>query len=186
MPSRRALDGVFDRDGIKTCLQAGLWNFAIRSVQFDYDPSLEPAFGYTRAFQKPDDFVRLASLSSSEYFRPPLMDYQDGGGFWFANVDTIYVRYVSSDAAYGLDFSLWPPNFTRFVEHFFGHAICKRETGSTRDKESVEVDMSRWLKLAKGTDAAEEPVAQLPSGSWASARGSRRTRFRGPDGRLIG
>ena len=53
--SRRELDGVFSRGGIRTCLQLGQFNFAIRTVQLDYSPSVEPPFGYTHAFDKPTD-----------------------------------------------------------------------------------------------------------------------------------
>lgn len=178
VPARKELDGVWDRDGIKTCLQAGLWNFATRSVQLDYSPSVSPPFGYQRAFEKPTDFVRLSNICTDEFFRSPLNHYEDESNYWFADQDTIYVRFVSSDVDYGMDFSKWPPNFTRFVEHFFGWMIHNRLTGSNlRKKEDVESDMQMWLKRAEATDAAEEATKFLPAGSWVRARGGRRGRY---------
>lgn len=52
---RRLLDRVWSSNGVKTCLEQGQWNFAMRTIQIDYDPSIAPSFGYARAFQKPND-----------------------------------------------------------------------------------------------------------------------------------
>jgi hypothetical protein len=170
VPVRKELDGVWERGGIKTCLQAALWNFATRSVELTYSPSVTPAFGYRYGFEKPTDFVRTAQVTSDEYYRHPLNEYQDDGGYWFADIDPIYVRYVSNGSSYGFNYDKWPENFTRFVEHYFAHAICDRITGSGRKKDDVANDLRMWRDQAKQTDAAEEPVSFAPQGSWVSAR----------------
>ena len=56
--SRRLLDSVWDRDGIDTVLEHGQWNFAMRSAKYEFEPSITPAFGHSRAFEKPSDFIR--------------------------------------------------------------------------------------------------------------------------------
>jgi hypothetical protein len=48
--SRRRLDSVWDDGGVKSCLQAGFWNFAMQSIELTYSPSITPAFGYRYAF----------------------------------------------------------------------------------------------------------------------------------------
>src|SRR5690606_11544358 len=105
--SRRELDGVFERGGVRTCLKQGQWNFAMRTVRLDYSPSVEPDFGFARAFAKPEDWVRTCGVSEDEFFKSTLLDYVDEAGFWFADIDTIYVRYVSDDVEYGLDYGKW-------------------------------------------------------------------------------
>src|SRR5882724_4601315 len=90
--TRRALDLVWSRDGVKTCLQLGMWNFATRSLQYDYSPSVEPPFGFKRAFDKPTDWIRTVGMCEDEFFKVPLRQYQDEAAFWFADLDTIYVR----------------------------------------------------------------------------------------------
>lgn len=182
--TRKDLDGVWDRGGVKRCLQAGLWNFATKGVQLDYDPSLTPPFGYSRGFEKPDDFVRLVAISTSEMFSPAMRDYLDDARHWWAGLDIIYVRYVSSDADYGLDFSKWPDNFTAFVEADFAWRICRRVTGSGRTKMEIERDRANLLATAKGTDAAEENSVQQPQGSWSRAR-SRRGAYYGTRGNRL-
>ena len=172
---RKDLDGVWDRDGVKTCLQAYLWNFATRAVEIEYSPSITPPFGYTYAFEKPDDFVRLVNISRDEYFRHPLNEFNDDGGYWTCDLTTIWVRYISSDTDYGFDYSKWPHNFTRFVECWFAYEVARRVTGSGRTKEDVAGDLKMWRDLARQTDAAEEPVTFAPQGSWSQARQGRRS-----------
>ena len=74
---RRRLDTAWDDDFVKACLSRGLWNHAIRVVQLDYSPSVEPEFGYQRAFDKPTDWVRTAIVASDEYFNCALTRYDD-------------------------------------------------------------------------------------------------------------
>jgi hypothetical protein len=185
--TRRELDGVFARGGIRNCLSMGQWNFATRSVQLDYSPSITPQFGYQRAFDKPTDWVRTVGLCSDEYFREPLLDVVDESGYWFADLDTIYLRYVSDDSQYGGDYSLWPENFNSLVECFFAREICLRITQNQSLKESLEQDFRRLLAKAKSTDAMDDATKFPPTGSWVRARrGNSSRRDRGNRGSLIG
>ena len=174
---RKDLDGVWDREGVKRCLQTGLWNFATKGVQLDYDPSYTQGYGYQRVFTLPDDFVRLVAISDSENFEPAYRRYFIDARHVFADLDTLYLRFVSSDEDYGLDFSKWPPNFTAFVEHDFAFRVCRRVTGSGRTKKEIEVDRHNKLAEARSTDAAEEQSSVQPQGSWSRARGSRSRYF---------
>lgn len=173
VPLRKDLDGVWDRGGVNRCLQAGLWNFATQGVQLDYDPSYTPGYGYRRVFALPDEFVRLVALSDNEMFEPAYRQYHIDARHIFADLDVLYMRFVSSSEDYGLDFSKWPPNFTAFVEHDFAFRICRRVTGSGRTKKEIEGDRHNKLAEARSTDAAEEPSSVQPQGSWTRARGRR-------------
>ena len=44
---RRLLDQVWNNEGVIKCLELGQWHFAMRGVQVDYDPDLEPSYGYS-------------------------------------------------------------------------------------------------------------------------------------------
>lgn len=185
---RRMLDLVWDSGGVDTCLQAGLWNFASRSLQLDFDPDLTPPFGFQKAFSKATDWIRTMAVCSDEYFNQPLTQYLDEGKFLFSDLSTIWVRYVSNDADYGCDFSSWPENFTRFVELYFASRIVNRLVQSKEAKDEVRADLKMIIAQAKSTDAMSEPTAVPPLGSWASSRmGGRRSRLdRGNRGSLIG
>lgn len=184
--SRRELDGVFSRGGIKSCLQMGQWNFATRTIQLDYSPSIEPQFGYPRAFDKPTDWVRTVGLCSDDRFREPLLDVVDEAGCWFAEIDTIYVRHVSNDVQYGMDYSLWPENFSRVVECYFAKETCLRITQSQSLKGELDSAFKGLLLKAKSTDAMDEATSFPPEGAWVRARRGGRSRERGNRGSLIG
>jgi hypothetical protein len=50
------------------------------------------------AFAKPTDWVDTSAVCQDEYFRVPLLQYADEVGYWFADLDEIYVKYVSDGA----------------------------------------------------------------------------------------
>lgn len=170
--NRRRLDSVYDDDGVKACLEMGLWNFALNAIELSYSPSIEPDFGLRYAFDKPSDWVRTALVAQDGTFREQLTQYEDEGEYWYADQDTIYVKYVSSSTDWGLDFSKWPASFTTFVEHYFAWKIAKATTNSEEDVESMERKWKRFLIQAKAKDAMNESTRFAPRGTWARARAS--------------
>lgn len=169
---RRRLDTAFDSGVIRGCLERGLWNHAMRSVQLDYSPSVEPPFGYRRAFDKPTDWIRTAIVARDEYFTNAERRYADEAGFWYAELDTIYVRFVSDSTDFGMNYSLWPQNFTDFAEASLAHKCVKSTTGSSNEADSLEARIKRLLIRSRSTDAMDEPTDTIPSG-WAAARRAR-------------
>lgn len=184
---RKELDSVWDRNGVRTCLQSGLWNFATRSVQLDFSPSVEPGFGFQYAFNQPEDFVRTVGMFQDEFFNIPFLRYQTDSNYFFSDLQSLYLRYISDDVDFGLDYSQWPENFTRYVEHYFAFSICGRVVASQTKKDDIKKDLGMWKKMAASTDAMEEPTRFLPPGTWSSARrwGASR-RDRGNRGRFLG
>jgi hypothetical protein len=184
---RRLLDGIYDRGGINTALEKGQWNFAMRSAKLEYAPSITPAFGYERAFEKPSDFVRLCALCADEFFTVPLLQYSDEAGLWFASEDEIYIKYVSDDSSYGKDFSLWPESFIRFVESYFGSQISFKLTQNRDKSDDLKLDSKKLLMEASSIDAMNDPTAFRPPGRWRNSRGrGLRNRDNGHRSRLLG
>jgi len=185
---RRLLDGVWDANAIKACLEEGQWNFAMRTAKIDYSPSIEPAFGLRYAFEKPSDFIHLSSICFDEYFNSPITQFTEEAGFWFADVDEIYIKYVSEDASYGNDLSLWPESFTRYVSAYMASEVVTRLTQSEEQEAKVMKAYEKRLIKARSRDAMQGPTQFLPTGSWVRARGrgSRSARDRGNRGSLIG
>ena len=183
---RRVLDSIWDDDALLTCLAAGQWNFATNTIELTHSPSIDPAFGYTYAFDKPDDWVRTTGVFCDESLKSPLLYYKDEGDYWYADLDTIYVSYVDSGTSYGGDYGKWPANFTRYVESWLAARICMSLTQNQSKRDGLERDAEVWLVKAKSTDAMEDATKFLPQGSWTRARGGRGNRERGNRSRLIG
>ena len=167
---RVKLDEVWNDEFIKVVLAEGQWNFAMRSVSLSYSPSLEPDFGLQYAFDRPTDCVRVSYFCSDGSFSSPIENYQPELSYWFSDVDTIYVRYISSDASYGGDLGKWPAFFAQFVE---AHLACEVRQGITQSQvllNELEIRRKQRLDKALSVDAMEAPTRRLPSGSWVRSR----------------
>ncbi len=168
--SRHLLDDVWAEDGVKHALEHGQWKHAIRAMKLQYDPDFTAEFGYKYRFIKPDDFVRTAAVCSDEFFTAPLLDVEDEAGYWFCDLQELYVKIVSNDEDYGGDMSLWPTNFTSFVAAFFAQEIVWDLTGSEDKKKIVVSLVDHWLKKALATDAMAGATKFPPPGTWNLSR----------------
>lgn len=169
---RYKLDDTYD-GSLALCLENGYWNFALRTLRIDANPSVETTFGFGHVFDKPTDWVRTAALTADEYLRIPLLRYEDATAYWFADVDPIYVQYVSNDESYGMDLGAWPQSFTRYVEYQLASDICEGITQNSSKGEGLEKLLVRAKRNALNKDAMNEASPRFPpTGSWVMARGS--------------
>lgn len=171
---RRLLDEAWE-DGstggaVKACLEMGQWEFARRTVQLNSSAILEPEFGYTYAFEKPDDFVRVCGVWQDEYCETPLLRYQVERGVWFADIDPIYISYVSNGETYGADLSLWPEVFVKLVQAELAMEIVGNLTQSRGLRADVQAIHKQAKLEAKSFDAQELPTSFPPPGKWSMAR----------------
>lgn len=175
---RRVLDDVYDAT-VAECLEAGDWNFGLRSVKIASDSSLSTDFGYQKVFTKPDDWVRTVGLSADEFFVMPLNDYVDETAYWLSNLDPIYVRYLSNDTSYGMDLSRWTASFTNYVVLSLAEASCTRIKENANVKAQLGKDMEKARRSALNKDSRNEAPKFLPQGSWVSSRRGSVSRGRG-------
>lgn len=182
---RRLLDQVWDSNGVRKCLEEGQWRFAMRTQKLDYDPDIEPDFGLNRAFTKPSDWVLTSAVCSDEYFTEPLLNYTDESGYWYSDIDSIYVKFVSDDTAYGMDLNSWPDSFQEFVSAHFASRIVLKTANSEKAK-NIYALREKLLKDAKSKAAMAEPTKFTPRGSWTRARQYGSRGDRGNRGSLTG
>lgn len=167
--SRQALDDAW-QSSVDFLLEKGLWNFAIRAVEFAYDENMEPLFGYDYAFSKPTDWVRLVSISDEPTFREGLADYADENGYWYANVETIYVRYISNDDAYGWNVGSWRQSFAKCLEAYLAFSSSLPISADRGNRNDLYNLYKQLLKDAKTLDAVDERVQQKPAGRLVKSR----------------
>lgn len=185
---RRILDQVWDTNGVIRCLEEGQWHFAMKGVELNHDPDIDPQFGYGYAFTKPTDWVLTSAVCEDEYFRTPLNLYTDEAGYWYADLDPLYVKYVSSDVDYGLNLGAWPETFTEFVAWHFASRIIMKLSESQEKWKEIQVMRQKALRLAKNKAAMAEPAMFAAKGSWSRARtrGTKRGDGGNTSGNLIG
>lgn len=177
-PARQSLDQAWD-GAVAYLLAKGLWNFAMRTVVAEADPSATTAFGYDYVFAKPDDWVRTASIGDDGDFSVPTFRYDDVAGYWMADIDTLYIKYVSNDDAYGLNVGSWREPFAKTVEAYLAFECglpISSDRGNRNDLYSL---FKARLKDAKALDAVDERVQTQPmsrlvqsrfSGNWRDRR----------------
>lgn len=181
--SRRELDRVWDDNAIRTCLEEGYWNFAIRTAKFTPEGSFTAVFGYKNQFIIPSDFVRLVALCHDEFFNVPNNQYTEEAGNWYSDEPILYVSYVSDDDDYGSNLDKWPESFSRYFESFLADRVSGALTGELYDQDLLR----RVLVKARSKDAMNEPTKFMPQGRWSKSRQGSRGRFdRGNRSRLIG
>lgn len=152
-------------------LEQGLWNFALRASAIEYDSGNSPEFGYTYAFAKPDDFVRLNAIGANAYFYPPLEHYTDEGAFWLADVDLLYVSYVSDGASYGGDISTWTATFDLAVEYELAFRIAPHLTSMGEDSlKDLERKRDKAMRDARSKDALNQGAQRPPPGRLVQSR----------------
>lgn len=168
--SRRVLDAVWDDGAVRKILEEGLWNSALRTLEIAYEPGIEPPFGHRRAFVQPDDLVRVNALCADPFLRQPLLQYLDEAGYWYADITTLYVSYVSDDPAFGGDLAGWSPSLAeagaRWIASVAAHGFNKAETQIQR----MEAMAEHAFSVARNRDAMNQPTRFAPPGSWTRAR----------------
>lgn len=184
--SRRLLDTVWDGGAVDFALQQGQWSFAARTVEMAPDAGAEYTFGYQNAFEIPTDLVRTLGLTQDGHGNVPLLAYVTEGGYIFADIEPIYLRYVSNDPAYGGDISKWPPDFIYAVEVYIASRIVGKLTGDDNAAESKLKKALALFNRAASVNAMEGPTKFPPAGSWARARVGGNHLDRGKRGTLIG
>ena len=168
--SRRELDNVWNNGGVDTCLEEADWTFARRTEQIIADPNIQPSFGYIHAFKQPPDWLRTSAIASDPYFQAALTQYGDEGGYWWGDLDVIYVKYVSNDPSYGMNLALWPEWFKQFAAAHFAWKVVGQLTHSKDIKDKVEKERERTMYAARGKNGMDEPPAFFPRGQWSRAR----------------
>jgi len=184
----RTLNQRWDRT-VADCLAEASWNFATETIRADADTgvSANVAFGYSKVFAKPSDWVNTIFLSEDDHFNFPLLDYEDVVGYWSTDRSPIYVKYVSNDTGMGLDLGRWTSLFTRYVELELAERCCMRITQNSSLRDEIRKKRDAARKNAKNKDAMNEGTKFPPPGSWTMARGGRLGRGdRGSRGSLTG
>lgn len=171
MALRRLLDETYD-SAVLYLLEQGLWNFGSRTVSIEHETDVEPAFGFTYVFEKPDDYVRLVAMGDNGSLWPPLSEFLDEGNYWHANCDPLYVQYISNGTSYGLNTSLWPQTFKRVLEAYLALQIAPDPHASISAAKLQELKQHYrdMLRDARGKDAMNQGPQRPPPGRLAMSR----------------
>lgn len=168
----RVLNGYWDHAS-KFCLEQGHWKFAEREAVLTPSLTELPTSGMANAFAKPTDYVRMNSLCADEFFQNPIIHIHERGLFWYCELDTLYIRYVSNDEDYGMDVTLWPETFVLYVALYLAILGVPRIAPDKKNEVitapgNVGIVEAKRNALAK--DAVAGPIQFIQQGNWATSR----------------
>ena len=190
--ARHMLDLVWNDAGVRYCLEQAQWHFAMRSSRLDYNASIAPDWGFRKVFDKPTDWVATSGVFQDEYLTTPLLRYADEVAYWFCDLEQIFVKYVSDDAAFGGDLSRWPASFIEYVKAYFASRIVRKLPGGSEKIDDIchpkTGVLAKALLVAKNKAAMTQPATFPSRGTWAAARfrGLQTRRDGGNTNQLIG
>lgn len=168
-PERRSLDAVW-ADTLAYMIEAAMWNWASRSEELQSSDTVTPNFGYTYAFEKPDDYVRIVNIADNEMMAPTLEDFMEEGDYFFAWVDPLYLQYISSDTDYGADPGKWTASFSRAFVLELAYRVAPQVGANAKIQELLFEEKKRALSYAKAKDVVNQPMRRLPTGRLTRSR----------------
>lgn len=140
------------------------WNFSVKRVQLAAEATA-PAFGKSRYFQLPSDFLRL--LPPDPEYNYNDLDWQIEGRLIATNDSApLDVRYV---------YNVTDPNtmdvlFREALASRIAYELCEEITQSNKKKEAAQADYDSAIAKAKRTNAIERTAAKPPEDTWVSIR----------------
>lgn len=172
---RRRLDDHYD-DTLLWLMEQGFWRTGMRTVEITQNEAVLPAFSFEYAHDMPTDFVKRLVVSTAECLDPPLDDQQQGssylmeGGYIWANVTPVYMRYLSNDSAYGLDLTLWTEGMANACSVEFAARAATVVTGSSEKADNLHEKATLLASRAATFDAMQQPSQRHREGRWSGNR----------------
>ncbi len=178
---RRVMD-VHYTDVLDWFLEQGFWEPALRTVSITENTSVTEAFGFAYAHDIPSDYKRMFVLSPSETLNPPLDQFDGGngylkeGGYFWADVTPIYLKYVSNDSSYGYDLTAWTDSMAEAFAAELAHRSISKVSGATAKKDDLEKEVEKKLGTANTISSLEQPTTAQREGRWTGRRWGNRAR----------
>jgi hypothetical protein len=144
---------------LRATLRSHPWNFAIKRALLAASGTA-PAFGYTKAFPLPGDWLRTLEALDVD-------DYKQESGAILCNQTSLSLRYVAMIED--------PARFDAlFCDAMAGHLAAKLAypmTQSTSQQSACWDAYKEILRLARSVDSLEDPPDELPESSLLFMRG---------------
>lgn len=148
----------------KRLLREHAWNFAAKRVILAAS-STDPAFGYTKAFPVPADFVRILYINDTRYTSDvptvsELYQFEDGNiltSDQFTSSTSLKLVYVSDFT----NVSRMDPMFVDLLAHEIALKVAYKVTETNTNVERIESLRRSASLMAKAVDGQERPPKKI-------------------------
>lgn len=145
------------------------WNFAMKRIQITPSGDYTPEFGFTHAYAKPSDFVRLIGFYDDLGSRLTEVDYDLEGDYILRNGTdgaAINVRYVSDVT----DVSKFDPLFIDLFAVNLAIKLSPNFSGSEARVKSLVELRKDILSNATAIDGQERPPRRIQTSKFIQSR----------------
>lgn len=171
--SARQAKGVYEQV-VRSELEAHAWFFAKKQATLPQNAE-PPLFRFQRAFNVPSNFVRLVELDDKWVFTTirwidvnPIPPYEMHGRAILTDLAAplriTYLQDVTDDP------TIWTPLFANCVSAALAIRLAMPLTKSEGMVSLASKIYGSELTRAKRSNAIQMPPAQIPDGSWITAR----------------
>lgn len=149
-------------------LAAHPWTFALKRAEI---PSLSsaPTYGWTKAYPKPSDCLRIVQVGEYWALYAPAEDGAyfelEGSNILCDETSPLRLRYVYSVTNVGL----WAPLFCEAFASKLAYELCEKITQSSAKKRDAMDDYRLAISTARRTNAIEQPPQRPADDSWSLA-----------------
>lgn len=172
-PYRVNIDKAVEADLVTSVLEDTEWMFGVSTTKIEYDPDIDPDWGYQYAHELPADLLRDVGVFYDERMMNPVDNYTKEDGYIFCDLTVIYLKYVDSD--YAVNPGTWPTYFRRLVAARIAKDTAGVINGSRQ--QYADDEYSSRKNSAMTNDAIQSPPHKIAEGSWIRSRGARGSRY---------
>lgn len=144
------------------------WNFASKRVALTPSTGNEPVVGYTRAFAKPNDFLRLLHRFDSDG-QPMRTEYDLEGDYLLMDGDadeTLYIKYTFDQTNIGK----WDPLAIDVLAINLALRIASKFSGSEARAKTLQEMLVQIKGDARAIDGQERPPRKREYSAFIAAR----------------
>jgi hypothetical protein len=165
-PTEELLNRWYDQSRRKA-LREHPWNFASKRALIA-SSSIAPAFGYSKQFPLPNDFVRLLSLEgdTGQMLNPVSFEVERGAVLINTDATSLRLRYVYDIE----DITRFDPMFIDMLAHEIALVIAFKVTESNGNVERVDRLQKQRAAMARAIDGQERPPTRREVSSSRAAR----------------
>jgi hypothetical protein len=154
-------------------LRTSRWQFAMKRTSLAA-LSDAPAFGFTKQYALPSDFLRLDMINDEfpaavmdNYIGAEALDYTIEGNLILTDIDApLKLRYIARIE----DPNQWDVNFREMLASRIAAEICEDLTQSDTKKQAAWNDYKRAKSNAIRMGAIEKPPTTPPDNTWIISR----------------
>lgn len=173
VPQAKALRRLFV-ESRRATLEMHPWNFAKTRASLPASATT-PAWGFSRGFPVPSDFVRLVSVENEPRFE---LEADPSGSQWIltnaaAPLNILYIYDVTDTGRY-------TPSFVEAFASKLAWDACEDVTGSNQKKATAEVALKAAMLQAQKSNGLQRQATGFKEFSFSASRRGVFTNWRQP------